>query len=113
MAVLAAVTGGLAAEDAVSVKLDQSGAATISRGGVELGVIELNAHGPQWKHAPQATGAARPCRPRCRPAPRTRARWCASTCNGRWGGEVTAVLAFFRGWARARSARQAAIFIAF
>lgn len=58
MAVLAAVTGGLAAEGPVSAKLDQSGAATISRGGVELGVIELNAHGPQWKHAPQATGAA-------------------------------------------------------
>jgi len=58
VAVLVAVTGGLAAEDVLSAKLDQSGAATISRGGVELGVIELNAHGPQWKHAPQATATA-------------------------------------------------------
>jgi len=49
---------GLWAQDALSAKLDQSGMITLSRGGVELGMMELNAHGPQWQHAPQATAAA-------------------------------------------------------
>ncbi len=40
------------------LKLDPTGLITISRGGVDAGVIELNAHGPNWQHAPQksATG---------------------------------------------------------
>jgi hypothetical protein len=49
---------GLGAQETLAAKLDQSGMITISRGAVELGMIELNAHGPQWKHAPQATATA-------------------------------------------------------
>lgn len=48
----------LAADGVLTAKLDPSGAITLSRGPVELGMIELNAHGPQWKHAPQATATA-------------------------------------------------------
>lgn len=47
-----------AAEEPVIARLDASGAVTLGRAGVDLGVIELNAHGPQWKHAPQSTATA-------------------------------------------------------
>ena len=55
---LLAAASGLWAQDTLSAKLDQSGMITLSRGNVELGMIELNAHGPEWKHAPQATATA-------------------------------------------------------
>jgi len=39
-------------------KLDRSGMITVLRGGTELGYVELNAHGPNWQHAPQSTATA-------------------------------------------------------
>jgi hypothetical protein len=42
----------------LTAKLDPSGMIRIFRGTTELAMIELNAHGPQWKHAPQATATA-------------------------------------------------------
>jgi len=46
------------AQEPLSAKLHASGMVRITRGDVELALIELNAHGPQWKHAPQASAAA-------------------------------------------------------
>ena len=48
---------GVTAQSAAScsAKLDPSGMVRVAAGDVELAMIELNAHGPQWKHAPQAT----------------------------------------------------------
>lgn len=54
-AVLLAAAGGSWAQEALSAKLDASGMIQVSRGGVELAMIELNAHGPNWQHAPQAS----------------------------------------------------------
>jgi len=55
---LLAASSVLGAPETLTARLDPSGMITISRGGVELGMIELNAHGPGWKHAPQATATA-------------------------------------------------------
>ncbi|NSW57550.1 MAG: hypothetical protein HPY44_16190 [Armatimonadetes bacterium] len=46
------------AQEGCTLKLDPTGLITIFRGGVDAGAIELNAHGPNWQHAPQksATG---------------------------------------------------------
>jgi hypothetical protein len=49
----------LSAEAALSAKLDPSGLVRVVAGDVELAVIELNAHGPEWQHAPQAGATAR------------------------------------------------------
>jgi len=46
------------AQDALTAKLDKSGMIRVSRGGVELAMIELNAHGTGWQHAPQSTATA-------------------------------------------------------
>jgi len=46
------------AQEALLVKVEPSGLVRVTRGGVEMAVIELNAHGPQWKHAPQDTAKA-------------------------------------------------------
>jgi hypothetical protein len=54
---LVAVSGAWA--QALTARLDPSGMVTIKRGDVELAMIELNAHGPAWKHAPQATATAK------------------------------------------------------
>jgi len=53
-----AITSGLGAQDTLSAKLDPSGMINISQGGVELAMVELNAHGPNWQHAPQETATA-------------------------------------------------------
>ena len=42
----------------LTAKLDPSGMIQLTRGAVELAMIELNAHGAEWKHAPQATATA-------------------------------------------------------
>ena len=55
---LLAAAGGSWAEDTLSAKLHPSGMVTVTKGDVELATIELNAHGPQWKHAPQADAVA-------------------------------------------------------
>ncbi|MBM3498036.1 MAG: hypothetical protein FJX74_05130 [Armatimonadetes bacterium] len=52
-------TAGAPAQGALTATLDASGIIRLSRGGTALAVIELNAHGPDWKHAPQADAAAR------------------------------------------------------
>ncbi|MEN6549786.1 MAG: hypothetical protein ABFE07_27405 [Armatimonadia bacterium] len=46
------------AQEALTAKLDRSGMIRVSRGGVELAMIELNAHGTGWQHAPQNTATA-------------------------------------------------------
>lgn len=51
-ACLMAVSGAWA-QAGLTAKLHPSGMIQLYRGTVELGLIELNAHGPQWKHAPQ------------------------------------------------------------
>jgi hypothetical protein len=43
------------AQDALSAKLDSSGLIKIARGELPLATVELNAHGPNWQHAPQET----------------------------------------------------------
>jgi hypothetical protein len=57
VAALLAASGSLA-QETLSAKLHASGMVRVTRGDVELAVIELNAHGPEWKLAPQATAAA-------------------------------------------------------
>ena len=57
-AVLLAVAHGLWAQEPLSAKLDPSGMVRVFAGDVELAMIELNAHGPEWEHAPQATAKA-------------------------------------------------------
>jgi len=56
--VLLAAASGLWAQETLSAKLDASGMVRVTRGDVELAMIELNAHGPEWKHAPQASATA-------------------------------------------------------
>jgi hypothetical protein len=43
------------AADELTARLDSSGLIHLLRGEVELAQLDLNAHGPQWKHAPQST----------------------------------------------------------
>jgi hypothetical protein len=57
-AALLLAASGLWAQDALSAKLDPSGMVQVARDGVQLAMIELNAHGPDWKHAPQASATA-------------------------------------------------------
>lgn len=45
----------IGAQELLTVKIMSNGLLQISRGEVPLGTIELNAHGPGWKHAPQNT----------------------------------------------------------
>lgn len=55
---LAVVGEYLWAQEALSVKVEPSGVVRVMRGDVLLAMIELNAHGPDWKHAPQQTATA-------------------------------------------------------
>lgn len=43
------------AQEALTARLDPSGAVRLLHGPTELAMVELNAHGPEWTHAPQAT----------------------------------------------------------
>jgi hypothetical protein len=56
--VLLAAASSSWAQETLSAKLDASGMVQVSRGDVELATIELNAHGPNWQHAPQASATA-------------------------------------------------------
>jgi hypothetical protein len=56
-ALLAAASGSWA-QETLAAKLDASGMIRVMRGDVELAMIELNAHGPEWTHAPQASATA-------------------------------------------------------
>ena len=49
---------GTWAQEALTAKPDAAGTIHLSRGGVELAMIELNAHGPSWQYAPQASATA-------------------------------------------------------
>lgn len=42
----------------ITAKLQPSGLIVVSKGGMELARIDLNAHGPGWKNAPQETATA-------------------------------------------------------
>lgn len=57
-----AIEGGmpapLPAPGPLSASLDPSGMVRVLTGETELLMIELNAHGPDWKHAPQETARA-------------------------------------------------------
>lgn len=57
-AVLLAGASASRAQDALKVKLHASGMVQVSRAGAELAMLELNAHGPGWQHAPQKTATA-------------------------------------------------------
>ncbi|MCX7597770.1 MAG: hypothetical protein N2512_02735 [Armatimonadetes bacterium] len=59
----AALGGHLWAQEILSVKVEPSGLVRVMRGNVPLAAIELNAHGPQWKHAPQESATAEMVRP--------------------------------------------------
>jgi hypothetical protein len=57
-AVLLAGASGSWAQEALSAKLDASGMVQVLRDDVELATIELNAHGPNWQYAAQASATA-------------------------------------------------------
>jgi hypothetical protein len=57
-AALLAAASGSWAQEALSAKLDASGMVRVTRGDAELATIELNAHGPAWQHASQASATA-------------------------------------------------------
>jgi len=57
-AALLTAANGLWAQETLSAKLDPSGMIRVLRGDVELAMIELNAHGADWTHAPQASATA-------------------------------------------------------
>jgi len=57
VALLAAASGSWA-QAALTAKVEASGLVRLYSGDVELATIDLNAHGLQWKHAPQATATA-------------------------------------------------------
>ncbi len=51
---------GLAwAQETITATVDASGMVTIARGDAPLAVVELNAHGSTWQHAPQSGATAR------------------------------------------------------
>jgi len=52
------VSTGTWAQEGLSAKLDPSGMIRVLKGNTELAMIELNAHGPAWKHAPQTDATA-------------------------------------------------------
>ncbi|MGQ9731019.1 MAG: hypothetical protein ACUVX8_07055 [Candidatus Zipacnadales bacterium] len=61
VAIVIAVFGGFSgvwAQTTLTAHLDPSGMVRIMNGEVELAMIELNAHGPNWQHAPQVTATA-------------------------------------------------------
>ena len=58
IAVLLAGANASWSQDALTAKLHPSGMVQISRADVGLATIELNAHGPGWKHAPQKSATA-------------------------------------------------------
>ena len=60
-AVLLIGATGVRAEETLSAKLDPSGLVRVVAGevAVEVATVDLNAHGPGWKHAPQAGATAR------------------------------------------------------
>ncbi len=45
-------------QEALTATLEPTGLVRVSSGDAELAVIELNAHGPGWQHAPQESAAA-------------------------------------------------------
>jgi len=55
---LLAAAGTSWAQETLTARLHATGMARVSRGDVELAMIELNAHGPGWQHAPQASATA-------------------------------------------------------
>lgn len=57
-AVLLGAVPGLWAQDTLAAKLDPSGLVRVVAGETELAAIEFNAHGPEWKHAPQVSATA-------------------------------------------------------
>ncbi len=52
------VASGSWAQEALTAKLHATGMALVSRGDAGLAMIELSAHGPEWKHASQESGTA-------------------------------------------------------
>jgi len=58
MALATVLAGAAWAQETLTAKPDPSGLVRVSRGDVELAVIEFNAHGPGWQHAPQTTATA-------------------------------------------------------
>ena len=56
-AVFAAASGGWA-QETLTAKLGPSGMVRLLRGNTELAMIELNAHGTDWTHAPQESATA-------------------------------------------------------
>jgi hypothetical protein len=48
----------VASAQTLTAKVNPSGLIVISEGNVEVGTIELNAHGVAWKHAPQSSATA-------------------------------------------------------
>ena len=56
--VFVATAGTSWPQDVLNAKLHASGMVQVSRAGVGLAMIELNAHGPGWQHAPQKGAAA-------------------------------------------------------
>ncbi len=55
---LLSAAGGAWAQDALTVTLHPSGMIQIGSGQTEPAMVELNAHGPNWQHAPQETATA-------------------------------------------------------
>ncbi|MBM3472693.1 MAG: hypothetical protein FJX75_05405 [Armatimonadetes bacterium] len=58
VAAASAAANGVWAQETVSAKLDPSGMVRLYRGDVQLAMIELNAHGTDWTHAPQESATA-------------------------------------------------------
>lgn len=56
--ILLAVATGSGAQEALTAKVEPSGTVRVLAGGVELAMIELNAHATGWKHVPQAEATA-------------------------------------------------------
>ena len=54
-----AITACAWTQDALTAKLDPSGMVNVSRGADQLAMIELNAHGLNWQHAPQESATAK------------------------------------------------------
>lgn len=57
-AALLAATCSSFGQEALTVTLQPTGLIRVGRGDAELAVIELNAHGPGWQHAPQESATA-------------------------------------------------------
>jgi hypothetical protein len=57
-AMLLALPGLAGAQETLMARVEKSGTLRVSRADGELVMIELNAHAPGWKHAPQADATA-------------------------------------------------------